>query len=175
MKTLILIGTLLAQAAFAELPTPPEIVEIERSRYVTPMEIALNKETVRCLVGDYGARSLKISIEELMGLTVFRHTTRGETLPCINAGACSHESDPNGEGLKPEMILDETRPTEIVQMTIVLKEVLTLHHQEKICTRGLEETVSSHVRGLDFKHWDGAQIGHLEWDVCLKMKELAAK
>lgn len=175
MKTLILLGTLLAQLSFADTLPIEETVQIERSRAEFSIEIELNKNTVRCLVGDYGARSLKISMPELIGRTAFRHTTSGETLPCINAGFCSPFWDPNESGLKPEDILDEARPTEVIAVLVVLNERLSLNHQNKTCSRFLIEDVSSPVRGLDFRHQDWVSLGLTDYEACLKLKEAAAQ
>jgi len=151
-----------------------ETVEIERSRSVESLTVDLNAQTVRCLVGDYGASSLKISIPDMRRLTVFQHTTRGETQPCINAGPCRPGFAPDDgtvPGLDPSMILDPQKPTEEVELTIVLKEVLTMNANFKTCTRSLSETVNTKVRGLKFAHQDGAWLGNLDYEVCLKMKE----
>lgn len=152
-----------------------ETIEIERSRLVHTLNVELNRQTVRCLEGDYGASSLKISIPEMRSRTVFPHTTRGEVQPCINAGACRFPFDdsPTSPGLDPGMILDDAKPTENIKLTVVLTEVLDINHPFKTCTRRLRETVNSTVRGLHFAHVDGADLGSLDFAVCLKMKEAA--
>jgi hypothetical protein len=164
-----------ANSAMAQVEDPSaETIEIERSRSVTTLEAELNAQTVRCLVGDYGASSLKISIPEMRSITVFPHTTRGEVQPCINAGFCKSPIAPVN-GLDPSMIIDNNKPTENVELTVVLKEVLSLDHKLKTCHRELLETVNTTVRGLKFAHADGAFLGSLEYDICVQMKELAKK
>ncbi len=173
----MLLGILMgfANLATAQTSDPTfETIEIERSRSVTTLEAELNAQTVRCLVGDYGASSLKISIPGMRSITVFPHTTRGEVQPCINAGFCKSAIAPVS-GLDPSMIIDSNKPTENVELTVVLKEVLSLDHHSKKCDRSLLETVNTTVRGLKFAHADGAHLGDLEYDVCLRMKELASK
>jgi hypothetical protein len=165
MKSLLLIAVLFAGAAQAQIETK----NIERSRKVVPLTIALNNESVRCLIGDYGASSLKISLPELKGLTVFPQTTRGETDPCINAGVCKFGKAPDGRPLSPELVIDSNRPTEDIQVTVVLTENLYIDHTAKTCSRSLSETISSPVRGLNFAHEDGASIGDLPYDVCVSM------
>lgn len=146
-----------------------ETVEIERARQVEIVTLTLNTETVRCLVGDYSSRSLKISVPEIRHLTRFPQTTRGETAPCINAGSCLFEETPDGRRLSPEVILDAGKPTENVTVTVVLKEELEMDHDARTCLRSLREYVSAPVRGLEFRHADGAYLGDLDYDVCLKM------
>jgi hypothetical protein len=147
-----------------------ESVEIERSRIEEKLTIQLNDKTVRCLQGDYSANSLKISVPELRPLTHFRQTTRGETEPCINAGYCA----PLGN-LAPAMILNSSKPQEEVSVTIVLKEVLNLDHDEKTCSRQLIETIDAPVRGLNFAHQDGVWLGDTDYEACLKLKAAANK
>jgi hypothetical protein len=165
-KTLIAICLLLSPCLFA---AEPEVVEIVRSKAEVPLTLDLNDKTVRCFTGDYSAPSLKISIPELREYTAFRQTTRGETAPCINAGLCKMGFE--NEGLSPDQILNSQKPTEDVIVIITLKEILELNHNDKTCSRRLEETLASNVRGLEFKHADGTDLGALNYDLCLKMKK----
>lgn len=163
MKALLLIPALFACSAFAQLETK----SIERSRQVIPLTIDLNAQTVRCLTGDYMASSLKISLPEIKPYIVFPQTTRGETAPCINAGFCKTRFNKNG--LTVEQVLDAAKPKEDINVTIVLHEELVIDHTTKTCSRSLTETLSSPIRGLDFFHTDGRDIGTLPYDVCVSM------
>jgi hypothetical protein len=166
--SLVVLGTLgLAALPALAVDSPLQTVEIMRSNAEIPLTVKLDPSTVRCLVGDYGASSLKISMENLKGYTVFRHTTRGEVQPCINAGACKTRFNP--DGFSPEMILNPARPTEEIKVRIVLHEVLRLDHANKTCDRSLVENVVSQVRGLKFAHQDSAELGKLEYKACLAM------
>ena len=165
MKSLILFVSLIAATA-----AKAETVTIERSRSVVPLTVDLNKETVRCLLGDYSSQSLKISVPELKGYTAFPQTTAGETAPCINAGSCLFGKAPDGRKLDPSLILDPNKPTEDIQITVVLNEILYLDNINRTCSRSLREDISSNVRGLNFKHSDGTTLGNLDYDICLKMK-----
>lgn len=162
-KLIVILLSLTAAVARAE------DVEIERARQVETLTLNLNEQTVRCLVGDYSSESLKISVPELKGITRFPQTTRGETAPCINAGSCLFGKTPDGRRLQPALILDPAKPTEDVEVTIVLKEELSISHEERRCDRSLREYVSATVRGLEFKHADGAYLGELDYETCLKM------
>ncbi len=138
------------------------------------MTLELNKDTVRCLVGDYGASSLKISVPQLRFLTIFRHTTTGEVQPCINAGACFKDI-PSRKGRSPEDIIDESKPTEVVSISVDLFENLSIDHAKKQCVRSLVEKVFSKVRGMEFKHVDSGYLGNTSYEACLKLKEAAGK
>lgn len=168
MKAAIL-ASLLLTGAFVHAET--EEVSIERSRQVVSLTIPLNTKTVRCLLGDYGSQSLKISMDQLRAYTMFPQTTRGETAPCINAGSCVFDTAPDGRRLGPELILDAERPTETVAVTIVLNEVLQIDHLNRKCSRSLQEDVSATVRALDFRHSDGASLGSLKYEDCLQLQK----
>ncbi|MGZ3722576.1 MAG: hypothetical protein ACXVA9_06580 [Bdellovibrionales bacterium] len=169
MKSLLLIASLvIGFSAHAQLKGT-ETVTIERSRTVVPLTVELNKDTVRCLLGDYSSTSLKISVPELKGSTAFPQTTAGETAPCINAGSCRFGKTPDGRRLDPSLIIDANKPTEDIQITVVLNEVLYINHDKQTCDRSLSERIDSTVRGIKFAHQDGASLGALEYDVCMKM------
>lgn len=163
MKAILLISALFAGSAFAQTV---EEKSFERSRQVVPLEIELNKQTVRCLVGDYGGSSLKISLAGIRPYTVFPQTTRGETAPCINAGRCKTRFN---NGLTVDQVIDNAKPMESINVTVVLFEELQIDHTNKTCHRSLREVLDSPVRGLNFHHEDGASIGTLPYDVCVTM------
>lgn len=164
-KILLTIAILSGPFAFAD---DSEVVQIQRSHQEVPLTLELNAQTVRCLIGDYGASSLKISVADLKGYALFRQTTVGETEPCINAGRCTAE-------LSPEKVIDATKPNENVNIKIALFEILNISHSHKTCSRGLREDISAVVRGLAFTHSDGGGIGDLPYDICVKMKESAKR
>lgn len=166
MKLSILTTILLAGASSFAGST--ERVERLLSSGVYPLTLSLNNKTVRCLVGDYGSSSLKISVSELRGYTQFRQTTKGETEPCINAGACEQPGIP---GFKVEDIIRTEKPTEKVKVSVKLSEILEIDHENKTCTRSLVEAVKTKVRGIPFFHSDGANLGALNYEICLQMKE----
>lgn len=129
--------------------------------------VPLNKRTVRCLQGGYGLPSLEISVSALKSLTVFDHTTRGETEPCINAGACDYD---HVEGLNPDMIINWRQPNEKISVQVVLKDVLIINRPEKTCIKVLTETVQSQVRGLMFTHLDGDDAeSSMDYQTCLSI------
>jgi hypothetical protein len=174
MKTLLITAlftlSCLAQAQEQTLGEPViQTVTMERARAVHNLTLHLNPKTVRCLVGDYSSSSLKISVNELMGLTRFKQTTRGETAPCINAGSCRFDKTPGGRPLSPALILDASRPTETVPVLVVLTETITLDHANKTCSRELRETVDASVRGLNFHHEDGDYGVEADFENCLQI------
>lgn len=168
MKKLItLLFVFASNLVFAQVETFETLIKEQDIQ----LNLKLDEQTVRCLVGDYGASSLKISVSDLKHYTVFRHTTWGETEPCINAGFCGNT--PMGQlinpDLIPEKIIDLLKPYELADLNIKLFEVITLDQVNKSCTRRLREHVSSTVRGVLFQHEDGAGIGSLDYDTCLTM------
>lgn len=84
MKNLIVLlamifsQTTFARSVFVEVPhSDPNypIFETLIKEDNIPMNLKLDETTVRCLVGDYGGSSLKISVADLKYYAVFRHTT----------------------------------------------------------------------------------------------------
>lgn len=166
MKKIFILGLLaLSNSAFSE---DQESVSNLLKHTDREMLIELNEKTVRCLVGDYGASSLKISIPQLRSITMFRHTTRGEVQPCISAGACM-------EGRNPIDVIKPGQPTERVSVSVDLYEVLNINHKLKTCDRHLFEKVVSKVRGIGFEHEDYGTLGATNYEACLKLKETAGK
>lgn len=153
-----------------------QVTEIDRVIYDQTHRVILdlNAQTVRCLIGDYGVRSLKISVPQLRFFTVFKHTTRGETEPCINAGPCKNDffEPPQSRAFGPEDILDQNKPQEEALLRVLRVERLIMDPHDKYCSRYLVETVTSKVRGLDFSHTESAEIGITDFETCEK---LAAK
>ena len=129
-----------------------------------PLTVALDASTVRCIKGDYGAPSLKISVPGLIGWTAFRQSTVGEKDPCINAGPCG----PHGHN--PAEVIDTSKPDEVINVNDELHELLVLDNVSKTCARTLLEKLSSEVRGLLFTHEESHDIGVLDYDICLQMK-----
>lgn len=172
MKILtVLLAMSLSYAAYADDQT--EEVRLNIQSFPVTLTINVNPQTVRCLVGGYAMSSLKITVPELKDFTRFRQTTRGETEPCINAGACKSPGFP--DGLDPSRILKSNKPTEEVNFTIVQEEVLNIDHTQKTCFRSVLETVSATVRGLKFEHTDGISLETTPYDVCVQLKQQSVK
>lgn len=147
---------------FAAQPTSFSKKVLERTAKI---KVELNPSTVRCLVGDYGGSSLKISLPGLRSHSAFRHTTNGETEPCINAGYCRSGLFPNG--LTPEAILRGQNSSEEIDVKIETFEEFQFNHESKKCSRYIREKVSTQVRGMDFSHEDGTTIGDANYETCL--------
>src|SRR5262249_16938805 len=52
----------------------------------TPVEVALNEQTVLCSHADYSALYLKVLIPKLASLTLLNHQNAGAGAPCVAAG-----------------------------------------------------------------------------------------
>jgi hypothetical protein len=134
----------------------------------TEIELDLNTETVQCLVGDYGANSLKIVVPQIKHLAYLDHTSRGAPGPCINAGFCKSSPDSTRLGQTTDYRLpalhDVNKPTEIVQLRVVKKEVADISNGR--CVRGYKEEVSATVRGTQFYHQAQIPLASLPLDQC---------
>lgn len=162
--------TLFTLCSIAASAQKIEVIDKVLSVTTSRLLLELNNQTVRCLIGDYGSSSLKISVPDLRQITMFRHTTRGETQPCINAGFC-RDGSISGD-LDPSLVIDPTKPTEEVDVKVRVIETLTIDHNYKTCSRRVSEHVEAQVRGLKFEHLDGGQLGDsTDYEVCLKLKE----
>ena len=170
LMTLIAIYLISLAANQRAMAQSLETATLKISDITTQLLLKLDPSTVRCLVGDYGASSLKISVPQLTELAVFNHTTTGEVLPCINAGRCEKKVGDKvvTPGLNPEMILDAARPTEQADVRVQLEEDYYLDHALKTCAREVSEKVTTTVRGLPFRHIKSAPLAEIPYDVCLR-------
>jgi len=134
----------------------------------TEIKLDLNTETVQCLVGDYGASSLKIVVPQIKHLAYLDHTSRGAPGPCINAGVC--QSTPDAQGLSQTtdyrlpLFHDSSKPTETVQLRVVKSEVAEISNSQ--CVRGYKEVVTATVRGVSFYHAARIPLASLPLDQC---------
>jgi len=132
------------------------------------IELDLNTETVQCLVGDYGANSLKIVVPQIKHLAYLDHTSRGAPGPCINAGIC--QSTPGGQRLgettdyRLPLFHEASKPTETVQLRVVKSEVAEVSNSQ--CVRGYREVVTTTVRGVSFSHAAQIPLASLPLDQC---------
>lgn len=164
MKLITVLTVLVAgQMAFAQSlgVLQKSVIISDRTTNVT---LELDASTVKCLVGDYGASSLKISVPELNRIANFNHTTEGESLPCINAGPCKTEFVKNG--LEVNDILGKGGPTESAKVRVVSEEYYYMETANNYCYRGIVETVTTEVRGLPFKHVKEAPLATMPLSTC---------
>lgn len=122
-----------------------------------PVEIELNTDTVKCLIGDYGVSSLKVLIPELANMTLLNHRVPGSNAPCVTAGFCKGLVP--GEELDVSMILGEDRPpTEVIYVTIDLMRDSQWIEATQTCEVFMTEVVTTQIRGLEFKHTRAAEL-----------------
>ncbi len=152
MKAFILVSLILSTHAEAELlPSPFKEVIIADQSYA--VEVELNRQTVLCLVGDYGANSFKITVPQIEDFTYLDHTSPGAPGPCINAGFCKSKEQPHWGATTDDRFAifhDLTKPTEVAQIRVVRKE--TFHREGTACLRTYVEHLSSTIRGTVFQH-----------------------
>lgn len=148
MKTKIILSTLALMLALpAEAREAPVLVQ-ERTETI---EIDLTKDTVKCLVGDYGAMSLKVLIPELANLTILNHRVPGSNAPCVTAGLC--KTDLIEDGLKIEDIVDEKHPKEKVGVEVSLYRSALWNETTQVCNLTMMEEVKTKIRGIEFTHF----------------------
>src|SRR5262245_11411796 len=84
---------------------------------VTPVNVALNAETVKCSIQGYDVARLKVIIPQLAGLTVLNHRNENEGGPCVAAGACR----PFGGDVGPDTILAKGEGSDLVAIRVKLE------------------------------------------------------
>lgn len=129
------------------------------------MEVELNPQTVLCLIGDYGATSFKIAVQEINDITYLDHTSPGAPGPCINAGYCQ---DSNGllteKDFRFPIFHDISKPKEKIQIRLVRKEVNQVMGTQ--CVRRYIEELSSTIRGTQFFHLASLPLATLNSNQC---------
>lgn len=111
----------------------------------SPAELTLDDTTVFCSALGYGSSFLKVSVPALDDLAHFDHRVSALGLPCAAAGACT-------DTFGPESILQGEPGVERVLIRVVLTEVLRFDATANTCTRQLQETVTTSVRGVPLRH-----------------------
>ncbi|OIQ20689.1 MAG: hypothetical protein BM556_01755 [Bacteriovorax sp. MedPE-SWde] len=130
--------------------------------------ITLDKSTVRCSALGYGLEELKIGIPTLAWRAIFDHSNQDGRGPCVTAGTsfCKQQFNlPSKVGI-PEVLLNPDKPTEEVDVKVVLTEEFRIDFNNK-CVRTLLENVITDVRGITFTHLRTKNIGELPLQECL--------
>jgi hypothetical protein len=153
MKAFLFLSLMMTTHAQAQIFDPgPTGKEVILSDQTYTMTVALNPRTVLCLEGDYGARSFKIAVPEIDDVTFLDHTSPGAPGPCINAGFCKNKDVAWGAETDERFPIfhDLTKPTEVAEIRVIRKEVLSLTATS--CLRTYVEHISSTIRGTEFRH-----------------------
>lgn len=108
-------------------------------------QLTLDETTVFCSALGYGLSFLKVSVPDLDELAHFDHRVSALGLPCAAAGACT-------DTFGPDSILQGRPGVEQVSIRVVLTEVLRFDAAAGSCTRQLQETVTTSVRGVPLRH-----------------------
>jgi hypothetical protein len=126
------------------------------------LKALLDESTVRCSSAGYSASFLKVLIPEVAQFTVFDHRNAGEAAPCIAAGECSSE-------LNPENFLGTPRKEgrEEVQIRAVLTLDLQIDHDARTCEVSLREELTTEIRGVPFFHLRQGPISSRVYEDCL--------
>jgi hypothetical protein len=127
------------------------------------LEVKLDKNSVKCLVGDYGASSLKIVVPEIRYFANLDHTSEGSGGPCINAGRCNQ----GNKDSRFSILHDLARPTEQIKLRVLKTENYEII--DDACQRSYHEKISSNVRGTDFIHFASAELATLDKKFCLAL------
>ncbi len=159
MKTvlLFLLATLSLQISQAK--------EVVISDETYDVNIAMNPSTVKCLIGDYSASSLKIIIPDLKWMTSLDHTSGDSGGPCVTAGFCN---GPIGAGVDTRLPLltDVTKPFEDIKVRVLKTEVWTAHPGSNRCNHIYVEKVTTTIRGIDFAHTRQIGLSEVELKNC---------
>lgn len=137
------------------------------SDYTYDLAIDLNDKTVQCLIGDYGASSLKVVIPDLKELTNLDHTSRGAAGPCVTAGFCNqmHVFPPTDTRLSS--LITPSKPSENIKLRVVMSEVFFADIQGKRCGHFYREEVSTIIRGIPFNHVREIALAKVELADCM--------
>ncbi|MGE3546650.1 MAG: hypothetical protein AB7L28_22170 [Kofleriaceae bacterium] len=130
----------------------------------TSVEIALNASTVICSAADYSLTFLKVLIPELARLTLLNHQNLGAGAPCVAAGVCDSEHS-------PATIIDATKPTEQVDITVQAVRIDNIDDEAQTCTTTLRERVDLNIRGTAFAHVRFAELGSRPYSDCIESPE----
>ncbi|MEE3080480.1 MAG: hypothetical protein VX341_14165 [Bdellovibrionota bacterium] len=139
--------------------------------------VKLNDQTVRCSALGYGMSELKVTLDSLLHNTIFDHSNQDGLGPCITAGVsyCAPAWDFGDDSAPdpfPTDLIDPNRPTEEINVRVVLKETfyLKITPTEKKCFRNLVEDVNTEIRGIKFTHNRTKYIGMLSVEECEQIK-----
>lgn len=165
MKKMILMLLLGLNANADELIVDDSIYDVN---------IALNEETVQCLVGDYSASSLKIVVPDIIFYANLDHTSAGAPGPCITAGFCKASKDesdftfPSATDYRLPIFQDILKPTEKIKMRVLKKEEMSI--SKNGCRRLYSETISAVVRGVVFSHYASMPLAEISKEKCELLK-----
>lgn len=149
-SALLLLSLITSLTSFAG-----ERVILEDSKAMTAK---IDRTHVRCSARGYGLAELKINLEGLDGWTLFDHTNDqfGDRtgLPCMTAGACKAEWDPEGGGFSIDDIIQGNERTEKIVVHRKVTEIrqLSIDDGQQVCIRLLRENIDTVVGGVPFTH-----------------------
>ncbi len=126
----------------------------------TSTEIALSADTVLCSSADYGALFLKVLIPKLAEITLLDHQNLGAGAPCVASGMCK-------PGNRPSDIIDASRPTEVVDVTVQAVRIDEIDSDAQTCTTLLREHVDVKIRNIAFQHERFASLGTRPYSDCV--------
>jgi hypothetical protein len=126
--------------------------------------LSLTEKTVFCTDRGYGNIQLKVSVPDLDWLAHFDHRVASEGLPCITGGRCT-------SNLGPGDILDPNDRIAVVIVRVGLWETLRIDREKRTCERSLEERVKANIRGHEFNHARGANLGVVDFEQCERIAQ----
>lgn len=130
------------------------------------INIAMNPATVKCLIGDYSASSLKVVIPDLKWMTSLDHTSGDSGGPCVTAGWCNGNFGSMTDTRLP-LLTDETKPFEDIKVRVLKTEVWTAYPESNRCNHVYVEKVTTTIRGIDFAHTRQLGLSEVELKNCL--------
>jgi hypothetical protein len=109
------------------------------------LPVDLNTATVKCSAQGYSMPELKTLVPALAQVTILNHRNPGEGAPCITAGECTDQ-------LNPEKLLAAGSGPTAVPAAIRLSEELIADQTNNVCHVVLHEDVKAIINGVLFSH-----------------------
>ena len=128
---------------------------------VFPLEVALNAETVLCASADYSDSFLKIVIPGVANVTLFDHRNASVGAPCIAAGPCTEEHNPQ------TLLQHSDAPQDEIALRVLLTGIYAIDHDQQTCTVLLKEELFTTIRDVPFYHERQGMVSERAYADCL--------
>ncbi len=125
------------------------------------LPVTLDYTTVKCSSSGYKSPELKVLIPSLAPVTALNHRKPGESAPCVSAGVCSDQLD-------PQNIFKNGRIETKVPVSVKLIRIDKYDVENKTCNTILKEEVSALIANIPFKAINYQNTGNRVLDDCLK-------
>ena len=156
---LLVISSFVLIGALASAQSAPKTQTRVIRKGVLHLPVDLNTSTVKCSAKGYGMPELKVLVPALAKVTVLNHRNDGEGAPCITAGECTND-------LNPEKILSGGSGQQTIPVGIRVIQELTTDQETQTCHVTLKEEILSEINGVTFKHLRTQDLGNRDIADC---------